>query len=144
MSKFEFDRTLVREAIAAAESRSSGEIRVVVCADPVKDALEAARSEFTRLNMQATRERNAVLILVAPASQNFAIIGDQGVDARCGTGFWQTIAADMGSHFGRGQFTDGMIEAVRSVGEVLAKYFPRSADDQNELPDDVVDRPPVI
>jgi uncharacterized membrane protein len=37
-----------------------------------------------------------------------------------------------------------MIEAVRSVGEVLAKYFPRSADDQNELPDDVVDRPPVI
>ncbi len=34
---------------------------------------------------------------------------------------------------------EGMAEAVRQIGLVLAEHFPRSADDVNELPDRVIE-----
>jgi len=38
----------------------------------------------------------------------------------------------------QGQFTDAILDAIHKVGDVLARYFPRDSDDQNELPDQIV------
>lgn len=131
-------------SITAAELQTSGEIRVVVFPRGVDDAVEAARHEFERLGMQRTRDRNAVLILVAPSSHAFAVYGDEGVHARCGSHFWREITAGMEDHFRRGRFTEGMVHAVEQLGAILAREFPRKPDDTNELPDDVVERGVVI
>jgi uncharacterized membrane protein len=48
----------------------------------VSDPRRAAEADFERLGMAATAERNGVLILVAPESQSFAVIGDRGIDER--------------------------------------------------------------
>ncbi|MFO1487862.1 MAG: TPM domain-containing protein [Verrucomicrobiota bacterium] len=64
-------------AIRAAELQTSGEIRVFVSRKNVSDAVTAAQAEFARLEMHRTRERNGVLIYVAPLSQTFAVIGDR-------------------------------------------------------------------
>src|SRR5262245_43912811 len=65
LSKLEHDRIL--EAIREAESKTSGEIRVLIQRGKVKsDPLVAAERKFQRLGMHKTRERNAVLIFVAP------------------------------------------------------------------------------
>ena len=66
-------------AIRSAESRSRGEIRVHVAEGLVSDPRRAAEADFARLGMAATAERNGVLILVAPESQSFAVIGDEGI-----------------------------------------------------------------
>ncbi len=134
----------VTEAIAAAEARCSGELRVVIYPGEAPDPLAAAKSEFSRLGMHATRERNAVLILIAPASHTFGIFGDEGVDRLCGKSFWEGICMAMGASFREGKFGDGIVEAVESVGRVLAKYFPPRPDDRNELLDDVIDKGIVI
>ena len=139
-----FDKPAVMQAIAAAERQTSGEIRVVVYPRGVDDAIEVAKQEFLRLGMQRTRERNAVLVLVAPASRAFAIIGDEGVNARCGPQFWHEIAAGMEVDFKAGRFTGGVVTAVEKVGAILARHFPRQDDDSNELPDDVIERGIVI
>jgi uncharacterized membrane protein len=34
---------------------------------------------------------------------------------------------------------DGMVAAIQRVGAVLAEHLPRAADDQNELPDRVIE-----
>ena len=94
--------------------------------------------------MTRTRERNAVLILVAPDSHTFAIVGDVGVHARCGSNFWADVAHHMEARFREGQFTAGLAEAVTMTGDLLATHFPRLPDDRNELPDDVVERGVVI
>lgn len=144
MNAIPLDKDRVKQAIARAEALTSGEIRVIMYPHGVDDAVTTAKAEFTRLAMHRTRERNAVLILVAPSSKAFAIYGDEGVHARCGSGFWQEVANVMVQHFRRGDFTAGVVDAVARTGAVLARHFPRSPDDENELPDDVVDRGVVI
>ena len=125
------------QAIAAAEGKTSAEIRVFITRVPQVDAVAAARREFVRLGMVKTKERNGVLILVAPESRNFGIVGDEGIHAKCGEEFWKEVAREMEGHFRADAPTDGIVHGVRKAGEVLARHFPRTADDRNELSDQV-------
>jgi len=131
------DNDRVVAAIGAAEGRSRGEIRVHVARGRVDDAEAAARKHFERLGMTKTAERNGVLILVAPESQTFAIVGDEGLHRFCPEGFWGTVVEEMRGAFRESRFTDGLVEAVSRVGDVLSRHFPRTPGepDENELPD---------
>jgi uncharacterized membrane protein len=122
-------------AIAAAERKTSGEIRVFISHKKLADAVGAAQRAFEDLGMTNTRERNGVLIFVAPAVQKFAVIGDRGVHERCGDEFWRVLADEMTGHFRKAEFTAGMLQAVHKAGALLAEHFPRRPDDVNELPD---------
>lgn len=124
-------------AIRAAEQKTSGEIRVFISDKPVTDPVAAAQEQFTRLGMTQTRDRNAVLIYLAPGSRQFAVIGDRGVHARCGDTFWQELTRSMSEHFRNGEFTEGIVQGIARAGELLGQHFPRRPDDTNELPDRV-------
>jgi uncharacterized membrane protein len=130
------DRRIV-EAIRAAESKTSGEVRVYISERAVDDALAAAREQFVNLGMTHTKDRNGVLIFVAPESQTFAIVGDDAIHARCGESFWKDVADVMTTHLKADAMTEAIVRAVEKVGALLAEHFPRAKDDQNELPDRV-------
>ena len=132
------DDAKVMAAIATAEQKSSGEIRVFVSNDKPADALSAAEAEFLKLGMAKTRERNGVLIYFAPKVQQFAVVGDKAIHEKCGPDFWQHIATEISVHLKAGEFTEAVVEAVSEIGAVLARHFPRSPDDRNELPNQVV------
>jgi uncharacterized membrane protein len=133
------DNEKVVSAIREAEARSAGEVKVHVSSQTVDDAEKAAAAQFEALGMTATRDRNGVLLYIAPRSQKFAIVGDTGIHARCGTDFWRDVAAAMSEEFRAGHFTEGIVKGVTKAGDALALHFPRSTDrpDVNELPDHV-------
>jgi len=131
------DDDKVTATIAEAERKSSGEIRVFVSNEKPTDILAAAATQFLKLGMDKTRERNGVLIFFAPKIQQFAIIGDEGIDTKCGLDFWQQIAAKITARLKAGEFTEAVVDAVTHVGDVLVRHFPRSPDDRNELPNQV-------
>ena len=138
LTKLEHDR-IVQE-IGEAESKTSGEIRVLIERGKLKsDPLEAARRKFHRLGMHKTRERNAVLIFVAPRVHKFAVVGDEAIHENCGEEFWQRVVERMRTHFQNEKFSDALVEAIKEVGSVLATHFPQTARDTNELPDDVIE-----
>jgi uncharacterized membrane protein len=87
--------------------------------------------------MDKTRDRNGVLIFVAPYSHKFAVVGDTSVHAKCGEEFWQELTKEMSNYFRDSQFTIGIIHGVRKAGELLAEHFPHRPDDENELSDEV-------
>src|SRR5438093_39804 len=93
------DHEKIVAAIAEAEKRTSGEIRVFVSHRKVEDALKAATFHFSKMDMHKTKHRNAVLIFVAPQSQTFSIIGDEAIHAKCGDAFWKRIATEMEGKF---------------------------------------------
>ena len=135
LARLEHDR-IVR-AIATAETKTSGEIRVFIQRGEIDDAVAAARARFQKLGMTATRERNAVLIFVAPRSRKFAVIGDEGIHQQCGDAFWQQLVQAIGDHFKREEFTSAIVKAIEVAGERLAQHFPRTEGDRNELPNRV-------
>jgi uncharacterized membrane protein len=138
LSKLEHDRII--QAIGEAESKTSGEIRVLIQRGKLKsDPLVAARKKFHRLGMHKTRARNAVLIFVAPRVHKFAVVGDEAIHKKCGNEFWQRIVEGIRTHFRNEKFSDALVEAVREIGHVLATDFPKTRSDTNELSDDVIE-----
>jgi uncharacterized membrane protein len=133
------DHARVVEAIRSAEARSRAEIRVHVVHGVVDDAQKAAAATFEKLGMTRTAERNGVLILVAPKSRRFAIVGDVGIHEKCGATVWREAAAAMESAFRQGRFTDGLVDGIARAGTALAEHFPRleGVADENELSDEV-------
>ncbi len=138
LRELEHDR-IVR-AIKEAEAKTSGQIRVFLQRGKFEEnALERAQKKFVQLGMNKTRERNAILILVAPRAQKFAVVGDEGVHEKCGEKFWQDLVARMREHFLREDFTQALMEAITATGELLARHFPRTGAAPNELPDEIVE-----
>ncbi|MFH1497232.1 MAG: TPM domain-containing protein [Verrucomicrobiota bacterium] len=132
------DHDKIAASIAAAEARTSGEIRVMVTHKAAPEPVTRAEQAFVRLGMADTAERNGVLIFVAPASQTFAVIGDHGVHRECGPAFWTELAAAMTGDFKAGDHTAAIIKGITRAGDLLATRFPRRADDKNELSNQVV------
>ena len=137
LSQLDHDRIV--KAIAGAEAKTSGEIRVYIQRGKIAgDALELAQKKFQELGMTKTSERNAILILVAPRAQKFAVVGDEGVHQKCSAEFWQGLVDEMRTHLRQSHFTDALIAGIESAGSLLAAHFPRRPDDRNELPDEPV------
>ena len=134
----QLDETRIVNAIAEAERRSSGEIRVYVSHRKRTDPLTFAQKRFVELRMNKTRHRNAVLIYLVPRTRQFAVVGDAGIHQKCGDLFWQQISAGMSQLLKQGRFTEALLDAIQKVGDALARHFPRGNDDQNELPDQII------
>src|SRR5437867_6039792 len=134
----QLDEAKIVHAIAEAEGKSSGEIRVYVSRRKRTDPLSFAQKRFLQMGMTSTRHRNAVLIYLVPRTRQFAIVGDQGIHEKCGDTFWQQVSAGMTELLQQARFTEAILDAIQKVGAVLARHFPRDPDDQNELPDRIV------
>ena len=130
----QFDSDRIVQAISAAEERTSAEIRVHVTRRVPENLEERALRRFELLGMTRTADRNGVLVYIAPRAHKFRVLGDVAIHEKAGPEFWTAVAAAMEGHFKRGEFTDGVVEAVRTIGEKLALHFPRRSDDVNELP----------
>lgn len=124
-------------AIKAAELQTSGEIRVHIDKSCKGNAVRKAIKVFRWLKMNKTDARNGVLIYLAVAENQFAIIGDEGINAVVPSGFWDSTRDAMQGHFKQGRFADGLAHGIREAGEQLRAHFPYQSDDVNELPDEI-------
>jgi len=132
------DHKRIVQAIKKAEGKTSGQIRVFIQRGEFdEDALLRAQRKFLQLGMEKTRDRNAVLIYVAPRAHKYAVIGDIGVHEKCGDEFWQKLVETMRGHFQKEEFDRAIVHAINETGKLLATHFPRTADTINELPDEI-------
>jgi uncharacterized membrane protein len=131
----EADLHAVAGAIAAAETKTSAEIRVHLDDHCAGEAMAKAVTVFERLGMHRTAERHGVLIYVAIEDRKLAVLGDQGIHARLGQAYWDRLVQDVLAHFREERPRDGLLHAVAEVGAALRRHFPRRPDDVNELPD---------
>jgi uncharacterized membrane protein len=132
------DAEAVRQAIADAEARTSGEIRVSVSTFFFGNVRRTAERAFERMGMTATAQRNSVLIFVVPSRRAFVVLGDEGIHVKVGQEFWDAVAAAMSARFTAGDFTGGLVLGITEAGRQLAEHFPHQGErDRNELADDV-------
>jgi uncharacterized membrane protein len=138
LSKVGHDRIV--HTIREAETKTSGEIRVYVQRGKSNaDPLITAQKKFYQLGMHKTRERNAVLIFVAPRTHKFAVVGDKAVHEKCGDKFWQHIVDGMRTHFQNEKFSHALVEGIEEIGKLLAAHFPKRPANANELPDEIAE-----
>lgn len=125
------------EAIQIAEKNTSGEIRVHIEATANKEVYDRAIEVFDLLEMNATKDRNGVLLYVAVVDKKFVIYGDEGINHIVGQDFWDTTKDVIQQHFKKQDFKQGIVEGVLAAGEALKKHFPWQEDDENELSNEI-------
>lgn len=126
--------------IREAELQTSGEIRLFVesrCKS--SDALQRAEGLFHELHMYETQQRNAVILYIAMKDKKLAVFGDKGIHDIVGDDYWNTTIQSLASYFADDRFEEGIIYAIKDIGEKLKIHFPYLPQtDKNELPDDIV------
>lgn len=131
---------VIVDAIRGAEQKTSGEVRVFVesrCR--YMDALDRAAEVFFNLEMDETKERNAVLVYVALKDHQLALFADEGIHTRAGSDYWQKEVDIMIDRVAKENIACGIAGCVNDIGEVLHIFFPYKNDtDKNELPDEIV------
>ena len=137
------DFAAITEAIARAEAETSAEIRVHLerrvhrLPGQRADALRRARNVFAHLGMHLTAHHHGVLIYLAIQDRKLAIVGDEGIHARVGDQYWETVRDLMIAKLREGRPLDAVLAGIAEVGSVLAEHFSRRPDDENELSDHV-------
>jgi len=131
----------IETEIQAAERTHAGEIRVAVETAlgfhqlwRNTSARERALQCFAALGIWDTRHNNGVLIYVLLADRAIEIVADRGIAEHIPEAEWQALCEEVGEHFRNGDPASGCCVAVRSVGRRLARFFPASDGDGNELP----------
>ncbi len=134
------DKQMLVQAIQAAEKTTSGEIRVHVESRTKKgDALTRATEIFFKQKMNATKERNGVLVYVAVEDRKLAIYADQGIYDKVGVEFWYSQVQEMTAHFKEENYVQGMSVVIAEIGKALTNHFPYDrVTDSNELSDEIM------
>ncbi|PZO01897.1 MAG: hypothetical protein DCF30_06315 [Hyphomicrobiales bacterium] len=97
-----------------------------------------ALREFTARGLTRTRQRTGVLLYVAIQERYAEILVDTGLDGQVDQAVWDGIIEPLLVAARADRLRDGLIDAVRAVGAVLAQHVPRTPDDVDELPNKVV------
>lgn len=141
----------LRARVAASETRHTGEIRIYVEAGlPMpylwrhlrhgtsmpELARERATEMFGALRVWDTEHNNGVLIYLLLAEREIELVADRGVNAIVPDPDWQAMVVRMGEAFARGQFEDGLTQALEEVSAALVTFFPAGPTaNSNDLPD---------
>lgn len=114
-------------------------IRLVPKALQFRRAHDNALKQFLARNVHITSARTGVLVFVSLAEHYAEIVADSGINQHVAQAEWDAILRDLLDHAGQGRLADGFVVAIGAVGEHLARHFPVSAEDINELDDHLVE-----
>lgn len=129
MEAREFLQKLDTEAIVAAirqaEEKTSGHIQVFISRKDPRDAVRTAQRRFLKLGLDETKARNAVLFYIAPRARKIAFLGDKAFNEQCGgEGFWRDITREVSGYFRKQEYTEGVMHAVKKIGQIYVEHFP--------------------
>ena len=127
------------EAIKQAETNTSGEVRVFVesrC--KYVDAVDRAKEIFFSLQMDQTKDRNAVLFYIAIDDHQLALFADEGIYQRLGKEYWNNEVKTIIGDFTRDDISGGISRCISDIGSALKEQFPYETSDKNELPDEII------
>lgn len=86
-----------------------------------------------------THGRTGVLIYLSMREHRAEIVADEAIAEKVPAEVWGEAMADMLAEIRKGCVAEGLAAGVRDIGKVLSQHFPRAEDDQNELPDRLIE-----
>lgn len=86
-----------------------------------------------------TQGSTGVLIYLSRAERRAEIVAERGIAGKVDPQVWGAAMVAMLGPVKAGRVADGLVDAIAQVGQVLARHFPASANDANELPDRLIE-----
>lgn len=118
--------------------------------EPLKFAMIPSATRSSRVHDQAVRHfkvgaearthgRTGILIYLSMREHRAEIVADESIAALVEAEVWGEAMVEMLTEIKQGRIAEGLAVGVRDVGFVLSQHFPRADDDENELPDRLIE-----
>ncbi|SHN52931.1 TPM domain-containing protein [Erythrobacter sanguineus] len=118
--------------------------------EPLKFALIPGPAKTARVHEQAVRKfkvgaerrttgHTGVMIYLSMREHRAEIVADESIAQLVSAEVWGEAMGDMLAEIRKGCIAEGLAVGIRDVGFVLAQHFPRGDDDENELPDRLIE-----
>ena len=98
-----------------------------------------AHEQFLDLGLSSTSGRTGLMLFVSVAERYVEIIADRGIRQHVDDTAWQAIVDAFISQVRARCIADGFVEAITACTKILADPFPWREDDQNELPNQLIE-----
>ena len=102
---------------------------------------ERAFALFARHGLYRTRSHSGVLLLISELERQVVILGDEAIHARLGQSGWQGHVDHLVVAIRRGEAARGILEVLEQLGGVLAELAPAGEQNEDELPNTVIQEP---
>ena len=118
-------------------TKSSALLRLLLPPSTVDDALKArAQQAFLEHEIFNTRDRTGILIMVSLDEHRVTVLADAGINQKVDTSTWDECVDLVLAGIKKGNFGEGMADAVRRCGDIVTEAgFTIREDDTNELSD---------
>lgn len=124
--------------IAAAESKTSAQIKIAVANREWLGLKRKARQIFKAHGLDKTAQRNCVLVLLVLKNRELLIYGDESIHQAVGQDYWDDVRDQMMAEFRQGRFYDGFAVGVQRLGERLAALFPVAQESRDEIANQIL------
>ncbi len=99
-------------------------IHLVPLRQRYRHAHDNAMKQFLTRNVHLTSARTGVLLFVSLAERYAEVVADSGINSRVPQETWDGVVAGLIAHARRDRLADGFVEAIGTVGALLAEHFP--------------------
>lgn len=116
-------------------------LKFLLIPSPVKAqrVREAAIRHFKVGAESRTHGKTGVLLYLSMREHRAEIVADESIAQKVPPEVWGEAMADMLVEIRKGDVGAGLAAGVRDVGVVLAEHFPRGSEDENEIPDRIIE-----
>ena len=99
---------------------------------------QRALQAFFSRGLHTTKDRTGILVMASLLEHRAEILADTGISAKVSKDTWEGILTSMTGRIKLGDLTEGLCIAVHECGEVLAKDFPGTHDNPDEISNKVI------
>lgn len=93
---------------------------------------------FAGHGLHYTKNHTGILIFASLLERRVVVLADRGINEKVAPGTWQVVVDTLTDGLKSGKPSDGFCNAIERCGDILAGYFPRQTEDQDELPNALV------
>lgn len=93
---------------------------------------------FTTHGLHYTKAHTGILLMVSLLEHRVVVLADKGINDKVATGTWDEVVQIVTAGLKSGDACAAFCRAIERCGQILAEYFPRSADDRDELANKLV------
>jgi len=100
----------------------------------IKDARRAARAAFLDHRLDASSERNAILLFVSRAERYVEILPDRAAAAAIEPAQWSGVVEEFRRSMKAADVGEAVANAVMKIGKLCAGHFPASSANPDRVP----------
>ena len=139
----------INEAIAEAEKRTTGEMKLLVVGKStwmslsrlalrIAAARKRAKKEFLALGLDHTIKGTGILIMISLKERVVVVEGGKALEGKLIQERWDHLRDLIINGIASGKRGDGICAAIGEAGKILSEHFPVRPDDVNEISNEIV------